>query len=66
METATVAAGSENELGPVAMNRERTMGKWKPLDDVEGRRRRRVDPLWWGIAVALGGVVAGMVAIVAG
>lgn len=42
------------------------MGKWEPLDDVEGRGRRRVDPLWWGIAVALGGVVAGMVAIVAG
>ena len=29
-------------------------------------RNGRVDPLWWGIALALGGIVGGMIVMLAG
>ena len=42
------------------------MGWWERPDEVGDEQRGRVDPLWWGIALALGGVFVGLILMLAG
>ncbi|MFO1143107.1 MAG: hypothetical protein U1E59_12055 [Amaricoccus sp.] len=42
------------------------MSWWERLDDVEGEHGGYVDLLWWGITVAIAGVVGGVLLMLVG